>query len=64
MTFFNFIWYCITCMCKVFSATFGHINPNFNWKDGLVGITTIIVILLLIFAIIYILGFLHKNKFK
>ena len=64
MVVLNFIWYCIQCMFSCFVAMFGHIPNGFTLKDGLVGVATLIVIILIIFLILWLTGIIKFKKKK
>ncbi|MCI7002746.1 MAG: hypothetical protein MR904_00150 [Clostridia bacterium] len=62
MVILNFIWYCLKSMFNCFSAIFGHIPNGFTLKDGLVGVATLIVIILIIFLILWLTGVIKFKK--
>ncbi len=64
MVVLNFIWYCIQCMFSCFTAMFGHIPNGFTLKDGLVGVATLIVIILIIFLILRLTWVIKFKKKK
>lgn len=62
MAFFEFLGYCFSCMINCFVAIFGHVPDGFTIKDGLVGIATFVVIVLLIILILWLTGIIKFKK--
>ena len=63
MIVFKFIWYCLTCMFDVFLAAAGFVPNDFTWKQGLTGVITLIIIIVLVLSILLLTGVVKiKNK--
>lgn len=62
MKFFNFIWYCIQSMFSCFTAMFGYVPEGFTLKDGLVGIATLIVVIIITILILLAFGVIKLHK--
>ena len=62
----SFIKYCFFCLGTVVSAAFGNNPECLTWKNGIVGILTLIALACLIFGMMWIISFVgvHINKAK
>lgn len=61
MAVINFIWYCLKCMFRLFPVLIGHVN-GLTWKDGLVGVATLLVIAGTIIVILYFTGVIRFGR--
>lgn len=62
MVVLDFIWYCISCMMNCFSAMFGHMPKDFTWKEILIGIATLLVIILILALIVWLISLIGKKN--
>lgn len=62
MAVFRFLGYCFTCMLDCFSCTMGHVPKGFTMKDGLVGMATFLILLIIVFLILWATGIIKFKK--
>lgn len=60
----DFMCYCLLSMFGVLSSTIGHVPKDFTWKDTVVGIITLIVILCILILLGKMLGIISFKKGK
>lgn len=60
----NFIVYCFKNMFGAFAATIGHAPKDYTWKNMIVGIITLIVILGAFLLLLRFLGVISFSKKK
>lgn len=61
MVVIDFIWYCISCMMTCISAVGGHLPEDFTWKEILIGVATLLVIILILALIVWLISLIGKK---
>ena len=56
----DFIKYCLYCLLLVISGAFGNNHKGITFKDIIVGIITMFVLLGLLIGILWLIGFIMK----
>ena len=59
----EFIKYCLLCMCGVISAAFGH-NPSLTLEMVIVGILTLFIIAAIALGIMWIIAYINVRISK
>ena len=62
MAVLNFIWYCIDCMIGCITSMFGNVPDNFTMKEIIIGLSTMIVIVIIIFLVLWLIGVIKIKK--
>lgn len=59
---FEFIGYCFKCVMGVIACTTGHVPDWFGYKDGIIGIGTIVTIFMVFVLIKIIIYLIQKHN--
>ena len=62
MNVFKFLWYCIKCLGGVIITASGFVPDDFTWKEGAVGIITLVVIMMIGILILSATGVIKFKK--